>query len=195
MSAIRRITREYEQFKKEKKEYEQFKKENSESNWKDSTLRYIEIVQPKSGDYFTWEAYLTAPEDSVYKGGVFKLLISVSSEYPFKPPKVIFKPAIYHPNVNSAGVICIDILGKEWSPAFTLNSILLSLLTLLDDPNADDPLAPEIADMYKTNKEEYILRCQESARKAVESNKQESAQKAIESKKQESSLKIIESKK
>ncbi|KAM0671847.1 putative ubiquitin-protein ligase [Ordospora colligata] len=160
-SAIKRI----------KKEYALLEGEKNEKDRKDSTLRYIKIVPFISGDLFTWEAYLTAPEDSVYKGGVFKLLISFSSEYPFKPPKITFQTPIYHPNINSSGMICIDILGKEWSPALTLNSVLLSLLTLLDDPNADDPLRPEVADIYKTNKEEYRLRCQESARKTVENKK------------------------
>lgn len=157
--------------KRIKKEYALLESDKGDKKKKDSTSRYIKIVPFVSGDLFTWEAYLTAPEDSMYKGGVFKLLITFSNEYPFKPPKITFQTPIYHPNINSSGMICIDILGKEWSPALTLNSVLLSLLTLLDDPNADDPLRPEVADIYKTNKEEYRIRCQESAKKTMENKK------------------------
>lgn len=157
--------------KRIKKEYELLKNNEEKKDSKDETSKYIRIVPFVSGDLFTWEAYLTAPESSAYNGGVFKLLITFTNEYPYKPPKITFKTPIYHPNINSSGMICIDILAKEWSPALTLNSVLISLLTLLDDPNADDPLRPEVADIYKTNKEEYRLRCQESAKKAVENKK------------------------
>lgn len=157
--------------KRIKKEHELLVKNEERKDTKDQTSKYIRVVPFIAGDFFTWEAFLTAPEDSVYRGGVFKLLITFTNEYPYKPPKIVFKTPIYHPNINSSGMICIDILAKEWSPALTLNSVLISLLTLLDDPNPDDPLRPEVADIYKTNKDEYKLRCQESARKTTENKK------------------------
>jgi ubiquitin-conjugating enzyme E2 D len=142
-----------------------------QSGEKDSTLKCIKIIPCVGNDLFTWEAILTAPEESMYRGGVFRLNILFPRDYPFKAPKITFLTPIYHPNVNIHGVICIDILGSEWSPALTLNTVLLSLLSMLDDPNADDPLRPEVADIYRTNREEYRLRCQESARKTRDSNK------------------------
>uniref|UniRef100_A0A8C5PUN3 E2 ubiquitin-conjugating enzyme n=1 Tax=Leptobrachium leishanense TaxID=445787 RepID=A0A8C5PUN3_9ANUR len=93
--------------------------------------------------------------DSPYQGGVFFLTIHFPTDYPFKPPKVAFTTRIYHPNINSNGSICLDILRSQWSPALTISKVLLSICSLLCDPNPDDPLVPEIARIYKTDREKY----------------------------------------
>lgn len=61
------------------------------------------------------------PPDSPYQGGVFFLTIHFPTDYPFKPPKVAFSTRIYHPNINSNGSICLDILRSQWSPALTIS--------------------------------------------------------------------------
>ncbi|KAG5440585.1 hypothetical protein PCK2_000410 [Pneumocystis canis] len=93
--------------------------------------------------------------DSPYSGGVFFLAIHFPTDYPFKPPKVNFTTRIYHPNINSNGSICLDILRDQWSPALTISKgikyhiictsllivrVLLSICSMLTDPNPDDPL-------------------------------------------------------
>jgi ubiquitin-protein ligase len=59
--------------------------------------------------------------DSPFQGGVFFLAIHFPTDYPFKPPKVNFTTRIYHPNINSNGSICLDILRDQWSPALTIS--------------------------------------------------------------------------
>jgi ubiquitin-conjugating enzyme E2 D/E len=106
-------------------------------------------------DIFKWEAVILGPSDSPYAGGVFRLKIQFPVDYPFKPPHIQFITKIYHPNINAAGLICLDILKKEWSPALTISKTLLGITSLLTDPNPDDPFVPEIAELYKTDRAQY----------------------------------------
>ncbi|XP_076444123.1 ubiquitin-conjugating enzyme E2-17 kDa-like isoform X1 [Babylonia areolata] len=104
---------------------------------------------------FHWQATIMGPNESPYQGGIFFLTIHFPTDYPFKPPKVAFTTRIYHPNINSNGSICLDILRSQWSPALTISKVLLSICSLLTDPNPDDPLVPEIARIYKTDRPKY----------------------------------------
>jgi ubiquitin-protein ligase len=119
--------------------------------------------------------------DSPFQGGLFFLAIHFPTDYPFKPPKVNFTTRIYHPNINSNGSICLDILRDQWSPALTISKgrlliirnggfqltiiVLLSICSMLTDPNPDDPLVPEIAHVYKTNRSKYEETAREWTRK------------------------------
>ena len=103
-------------------------------------------------DQFRWEATIMGPEDSPYAGGVFFLTIQFPPDYPFKPPTVKFTTKVYHPNVKSDGAICLDILKKTWSPTLTIGKVLISIRSLLMDPNAEDAVIPEIANVYKNNR-------------------------------------------
>lgn len=102
-----------------------------------------------------WQATIMGPEGSPYHGGIFYLKINFPIDYPFKPPKIIFLTKIYHCNINSSGGICLDILKDQWSPALTISKVLLSICSLMDDPNPNDPLVPEIADLLIKNKVEH----------------------------------------
>ncbi|KAM2934171.1 hypothetical protein FF1_042026 [Malus domestica] len=110
---------------------------------------------PVAEDMFHWQATIMGPPDSPYAGGVFLVTIHFPPDYPFKPPKVAFRTKVFHPNINSNGSICLDILKEQWSPALTISKVLLSICSLLTDPNPDDPLVPEIAHMYKTDRNKY----------------------------------------
>ena len=110
---------------------------------------------PKGDDLFNWSATIIGPVNSPFQGGIFNLSIYFPTDYPFKPPKVFFDTKIYHPNINKNGGICLDILKESWSPALTISKLLLSMCSLLTDPNPDDPLEIEIANEYKKNREKY----------------------------------------
>ena len=104
---------------------------------------------------YKWHATIVGPSESPYSGGLFNLSIDIPDNYPFKPPKIKFITPIMHPNINSKGSICLDILYKNWSPVLTLSKMLLSISSLLTDPNPDDPLNKTAADLYLKNIEKF----------------------------------------
>lgn len=108
-----------------------------------------------SGDITHWQGFITGPSDSPFEGGVFKLDMHFGEDYPFKPPKITFLTKVYHPNINANGAICLDILKTAWSPALSVGSVLQSIRSLLTDAYANDPLVPEIAQIYKRDKAQY----------------------------------------
>ncbi|KAL9238398.1 hypothetical protein vseg_012826 [Gypsophila vaccaria] len=110
---------------------------------------------PVAEDMFHWQATIYGPNESPYAGGIFLINIHFPPDYPFKPPKVAFKTKVFHPNINSNGSICLDILKEQWSPALTISKVLLSICSLLTDPNPDDPLVPELAHLYKNDRNKY----------------------------------------
>ena len=112
-------------------------------------------------DIYNWQATIMGPEGSPYHGGIFYLKIEFPYDYPFKPPKVSFITKIYHCNINSSGNICLDILKEQWSPALTICKVLLSICSLMDDQNPNDPLMLDAANLYINDKDKFIATARE----------------------------------
>lgn len=134
-------------------------------NSKECIENHISIGLTNENDYSNWKATIIGSDDTPYKGGIFQLDINIPTHYPFKPPKVKFVTRIFHPNVNSSGEICIDILKHNWSPALTLDKLLLSICLLMQNPNPDDPLDATAATLLKTQPEEYNKKVREMVMK------------------------------
>ncbi|KAI5785959.1 ubiquitin-conjugating enzyme/RWD-like protein [Geopyxis carbonaria] len=110
---------------------------------------------PRDGNLLEWTATIKGPETTPYEGLTFKLSMEFSSSYPMSPPTVLFTTPMFHPNVDMAGRICLDILKDKWSAVYNIQSILLSLQSLLGEPNNKSPLNGQAADLWDNNPAEY----------------------------------------
>lgn len=135
---IRRINKEWSDINLEIKKYNE-----------DITISLVE------NKITHWVATMNGPIDSPFEGGKFTLDIVFPLEFPFKPPIIKFKNKMYHPNISTIGLICLDILKDQWSPALSIFKVLLSINSLLADPNPNDPLNPDVATVYKNDRDFY----------------------------------------
>ncbi|EFC48893.1 ubiquitin-conjugating enzyme E2C [Naegleria gruberi] len=103
---------------------------------------------PEEGNMLKWTGTLKGCEGTCYDGQSYKLSLSFSNDYPFKVPVVKFITPIYHPNVDQFGNICLDILKDKWSATYNVRTILISIQSLMNDPNIEDPLNGEAAQNY-----------------------------------------------
>ncbi|XP_072133850.1 ubiquitin-conjugating enzyme E2 T [Mobula birostris] len=105
-------------------------------------------------------AQILGSADSPYEGGIFNLEIIVPERYPFEPPKIRFLTPIYHPNIDTAGRICLDILKLPpkgaWRPSLNLSTVLTSIHLLMSEPNPDDPLMADISSEFKYNRQSFV---------------------------------------
>lgn len=108
---------------------------------------------------------IRGPQDSPYEGGVFELELFLPEEYPMAAPKVRFLTKIYHPNIDSLGRICLDILKDKWSPALQIRTVLISIQALLSAPNPDDPLSEKVAAAWKEDEAAALITAKEYTEK------------------------------
>ena len=100
-------------------------------------------------------ATIDGPVDSPYAGGKFVLDITYQSDYFHGPPKIYFKTKILHPNIDPSGAIFIDILREQWSPALTMEKFLLSIMSLLGDPDLRETADEKIEKLYKYDRKRF----------------------------------------
>ena len=105
-----------------------------------------------------WQAVIFGPDETVWEGGTFKLLMEFTEDYPNKPPAVRFISKLFHPNVYIDGKICLDILQNQWSPIYDIAAILTSIQSLLSDPNPASPANAEASGLFERDRREYHRR-------------------------------------
>jgi len=107
---------------------------------------------PDDSNLFDWRIYVEGPKDTMYAGGIFQLAMVFPKDYPMSPPELRFLSEFWHPNVYDDGKVCISILHppgedemsgelpeERWLPTQSVSTILLSVISLLSDPNFSSP--------------------------------------------------------
>lgn len=140
-----------------KQEYEEYVKEPN-------CMYSIEL---NNNNFYNWNVLIFGPMGTIFEGGIFKCNILFSQNYPNEAPKITFVTKLPHPNIYTNGTICISILhngvdefgyeniNERWNPSHSVNSILLSIISILNEPNLDSPANIDIALLWKNNIEEY----------------------------------------
>ncbi|KAK5446696.1 Ubiquitin-conjugating enzyme E2 11 [Exophiala xenobiotica] len=131
----------------------------------------ISAFPDADGNLLHWTATIIGPKDTPYSDLNLKLGFEFPGNYPYAPPTVLFKTPIYHPNIDFSGRICLDILKDKWSAVYNVQTVLLSLQSLLGEPNkyevplwermsanplySASPLNNEAAQLHQKDPEEY----------------------------------------
>lgn len=103
---------------------------------------------PDGDNLFSWIGTIKAANGTVFEGATYKLSLKFPQNYPYSPPTVKFETACFHPNVDVHGNICLDILKEEWSAIYNVSTILISIQSLLGEPNNNSPLNPYAAQIW-----------------------------------------------
>lgn len=116
-----------------------------------------------------WEVDIIGPPETPYAEGVFKVKVNFPDAYPFEPPMIKFMTKVYHPNVDTEGRICLDLLKMpptgNWKPAAGIEGLLIAIRMLLMHPNPEDPLMVEIAEEFKNMKDVFEKKANEYTKK------------------------------
>jgi len=135
--------------------------------WKSFELDPLEHinVSVNNDDIYRWTATMIGPAESPYEDGRFVLDIVLPTDYPFKPPRIKFTTKIYHCNISDSGAVSLRELQENWTPARTVKEALMVIHSLLLQPNAEEPLLPAIAKLYKTDRVKHDEEANEMANK------------------------------
>lgn len=115
-----------------------------------------------------WTAFIQGPEDSEYESGIFKLDIVFPDNYPSYPPKIKFITDVFHPNIYANGEICLDILQGNWSSSYSIVSVLMSIRSLLTDPNVKSPANAKAANYYSNDRTAFYNEVRSCVEKSLE---------------------------
>jgi ubiquitin-conjugating enzyme E2 G1 len=136
----------------------------------------------KNDDWFEWTVSFPGPEDTAYEGGFYLAVLKFPTDYPNSPPQMTFETEMWHPNIFPDRRVCISILhppgedvfnpaessAERWRPILGVEAILVSVISMLNDPNLDSPANLDAAKQYREDRQGYLRRVRRLAQKSVE---------------------------
>ena len=118
-------------------------------------------------NFLKWNILLFGPSETIFEGGIFKCQLEFTKDYPNKPPIFKFTDSLFHPNIYPDGKVCISILhegediygyehiSERWNPSHSVNSILMSLISILSEPNFESPANVDASKLWRDNFNSY----------------------------------------
>ena len=142
----------------------------------------ISVGLVDENDFYKWSVCFPGPEDTLYEGGYFKAILTFPQDFPQSPPEMKFITEMWHPNIYKDGRVCISILHspgvdqfneqekaeERWRPSLGVEQIIISVISMLNEPNCDSPANIDASVMFKNHPEEYKKKVRQLALKSIE---------------------------
>lgn len=109
---------------------------------------------PNPNDLTVFHVSIT-PDTGFWAGATYLFIFTIPDHYPHSPPKVLCQTKIYHPNINLEGNVCLNILREDWKPVLDINAVIYGLIYLFYEPNPDDPLNHEAAELFRRDANQF----------------------------------------
>ena len=133
-------------------------------------------------DIYKWTVCFTGPEDTIYEGGFFKAILTFPEDFPQNPPEMKFITQMWHPNIYKDGKVCISILHppgvdnmnelekaeERWRPVLGVEQILISVISMLNEPNCDSPANIDASVMFRDHRDLYNKKVKELVIKSMD---------------------------
>nr|XP_055169318.1 ubiquitin-conjugating enzyme E2 G2 isoform X2 [Nyctereutes procyonoides] len=162
--------------------------ETEAAHWDASEVEELTLNPPEGivagpmneENFFEWEALIMGPEDTCFEFGVFPAVLSFPLDYPLSPPKMRFTCEMFHPNIYPDGRVCISILhapgddpmgyessAERWSPVQSVEKILLSVVSMLAEPNDESGANVDASKMWRDDREQFCRVARQLAQKSL----------------------------
>jgi ubiquitin-conjugating enzyme E2 M len=109
---------------------------------------------PNANDLTSFDVCV-CPDSGYWQNASYHFTFTIPPHYPHSPPKVECKTKIYHPNIDLQGKVCLNILREDWKPVLDINSVIYGLIYLFYEPNPDDPLNHEAAELFRKDVRQF----------------------------------------
>lgn len=142
----------------------------------------VSVGLTDDSNLYDWEILIMGPDGTLYEGGFFKARLVFPSDFPNMPPTMTFISEMWHPNVYEDGRVCISILhppgedamnsqesaDERWRPILGVEQILVSVISMLSDPNDESPANLDAAVMWRNDRQAFKKKVRQVVRKSQE---------------------------
>ncbi|XP_023175798.1 ubiquitin-conjugating enzyme E2-18 kDa [Drosophila hydei] len=134
--------------------------------------KVLRNVEASDESLLLWTGLLV-PEKAPYNKGAFRIEVSFPDQYPFMPPRILFKTQIYHPNVDEKGQVCLSIITADnWKPTTRTEQVFQALIDIVHNPQPEHPLRSDLAEEFVKDHKKFMKSAEEFTKKNAEKRPQ-----------------------